>query len=103
MLDTSSNVENVDLAIEDVLCLLEGVVCGPSWAGFDLVEAGGEVGRCVLGVCADGVEVGDGCVLALRKGNILVASALDDGERNKVSGHLEVVTWSQKKKVRYWG
>ena len=94
MLDTSSNVENVNLAIEDVLCLLEGVVCGPSWAGFDLVEAGGEVGRCVLGVCADGVEVGDGCVLALGKRNVLVTSALDDGERDEVSGHPEVVTWS---------
>ena len=94
MLDTSSNVENVDLAIEYVLCLLEGVVCGPGGTGFDLVEPRCEVGRCVLGVCADGVEVGDGCVLALGKRNVLVTSALDDGERDEVSGHPEVVTWS---------
>ena len=57
VLDASSNVENVDLAIEDVLGLLKGVVGVPGWPGFDLVEAGCEVRRCVLGVCADAVGV----------------------------------------------
>jgi hypothetical protein len=43
VLDASSNVENVDLATEDVLGLLKGVVGGPGRSGFDLVEAGCEV------------------------------------------------------------
>jgi hypothetical protein len=37
------------------------------------------------------VEVGNGCVLALREGNELVTSTLDDSEGNEVSRHLDVV------------
>ena len=36
------------------------------------------------------VEVSNGCVLALRKGNELVTSALDDGKGNEVSRHLDM-------------
>jgi hypothetical protein len=43
VLDASSNVENVDLAIKDVLGLFKGVVGGPGRPSFDLVEAGCEV------------------------------------------------------------
>ena len=43
VLDASSNVENVDLAIEDILGLLEVVKRGARGAGLDLVEAGCEV------------------------------------------------------------
>ena len=35
----------------------------------------------------DGVEVGQSSVLALGKGNELVAGAFDDGERNEVARH----------------
>lgn len=35
----------------------------------------------------DGVEVGQSCVLALGKGNELVAGAFDDGERNEGARH----------------
>lgn len=45
----------------------------------------GGVGR--LG--PDGVKVGDCCVLALGERNVLVASALDDGERNDFARHFE--------------
>lgn len=79
--------QNVDLATEDVLCLLEGVVCGSLRSGFNLVEARGEM--CGgLGFRSDGVEVGQRCVLALGKGNKLVTSAFDHSEGDEVSRHL---------------
>lgn len=43
VLDPSSNVQNVNLAIEDVLCLLEAVVCRPRGTSFNLVKARCEV------------------------------------------------------------
>lgn len=73
------------MTIEDVFGLFECVVSGASRTGLDLVESRGEV--CGgLGLGANGVEVGSGCVLALGEGDELVAGALDDSERNEV-GH----------------
>lgn len=56
---------------------------GPS---LDLIKARRKVGgRFCLG--ADRVEVGCRSILALWKGNELMASALDDGKRNEIVGH----------------
>lgn len=73
------------MAVENVFGLFEVVVSGACGTSLDLVEAGSEVGG-GFGLGADGVEVGGGCVLALGKGDELVAGALDDSERNEV-GH----------------
>ena len=75
-----------DLTIEDILGLLESVVCGSLRSSFDLVESRGEVGR-RFSLGTNGVKIGRRGVLALRKGDKLVAGAFDDGERDEVSGH----------------
>lgn len=75
--------QNIDLTVQHILGLLEVVVSGSCRASLDLVESRCEVSGGV-GLGADGVEVGCGCVLALRKGDELVAGALDDSERNEV-------------------
>lgn len=90
VLNPSSNVENVDLAIEYVLGLFKGVVCGSARAGFDLVESGCEVRGGVLGLCANCVEVSDCSVLTLGKRNEFVTCALNDGEGDEVSGHVDM-------------
>lgn len=72
--------ENVNLSGEDILGLLKVVEGGPRGSSLDLVESRGDVsGRAGLG--ADGVEVGNGCVLTLGEGDELRAGALDDGKR----------------------
>lgn len=59
---------------------------------LDLIEPRGEVRR-GLGLGADRVEVGRSCVLALAKGDELVAGAFDDSERNEIAGHFP--KWAQ--------
>lgn len=88
VLDPSSDVENVDLPVQNVLCLLKGIVCGSAWPGFNLVEAGCEVCRCVFCLGARGVEVGHCGVLALGEGDKFVACTLDYCEWDKRSGHF---------------
>ena len=80
--------KNVNLPTEDVLCLLEVVGSGPGRACGDLVETGGQVGGGIGSLGADGVEVRDGGVLALRKGDELVAGALEDCKRDQVRRHF---------------
>lgn len=79
--------QDVDLSVQDVLGLLEGVVGRTSGSSLDLVEARGEVCGAVGSVGPDRVEVGEGGVLSLRKRDMLRAGALNDGERNQVGRH----------------
>lgn len=75
------------MAIQHILGLLKGVVRGSLRPSFDLIESRSNVcGR--FGLSANGVKVGCDCVLALGKGNKLVAGALDDGKRNEVARHF---------------
>lgn len=60
---------------------------GSCLASDNLVEARGQMSGRVGRLGSDGVEVGSGGVLALRKGNELVASALDDGEGDEGCRH----------------
>lgn len=56
-------------------------------SSFDLIESRSNVcGRFSLG--ANGVKVGCDCVLALGKGDELLASAFDDGKRNEIARHF---------------
>lgn len=80
--------KNVNLPTEDVLRLLKVIRGGSRRAGGDLVETGGQVGGGVGCLSANGVEVGNGGVLALREGNEFVAGALEDGKRDQVGGHF---------------
>lgn len=79
--------QNVDLTIQDILGLLKVVKSRTLRTSLNLVET-----RCDvcggLGLCADGVEVGCGGVLSLGKRDELVASALDDGKRDRFSRHF---------------
>ena len=78
--------QNINLATQDILRLLESVVGGSLRASLDLIEPRGEVSG-GFSLCADRMEVGCSCVLALGKGNELVAGALDDGKRDEVARH----------------
>ena len=80
--------KNVNLPTEDVLRLLKVIRGGSRRAGGDLVETGGQVGGGVGCLSANGVEVGNGGVLALRKGDELVAGALEDCKRDQVRRHF---------------
>jgi hypothetical protein len=79
--------QNINLALEDILGLLKGVMGRASRSSSDLVEPRGKVGWRVRRLGADRVEISCGSVLALGKGNELRASALDDGERNELVRH----------------
>ena len=78
--------QDIDLAVQHILGLLESVVGRSLRASLNLVESRSEVCR-RLGLGANGMEVGCSCVLSGREGNELVACAFDDGERNKIAGH----------------
>lgn len=82
--------QNINLTIEDILGLLEGVVRRSLRSSLNLIESRGKVSGGVSCPGTDGVEVGQSCVLALGKGNELVAGAFDDGERNEVARHYRV-------------
>jgi len=43
MRDTRGFVENIDLSVQYILGLLEGIESGSCWTCFDLVEARGKV------------------------------------------------------------
>lgn len=58
--------------------------CRPS---LNLIKSRGEV-RGRLGLGADRVEVGCGCVLAPGEGDELVAGAFDDGEGDEITRHF---------------
>lgn len=74
--------QDVNLTTQDILALLEVIVRRASRAGLDLVEARCDVSG-GIGLCADGMEVGDSGVLALGQRDEFVAGALDDGERDE--------------------
>lgn len=57
VLNPSRHIQNIDLAAQDVLGLLEVVVGRSCRTLGDLVEAGGEVGRRVGGLGSDAAEV----------------------------------------------
>lgn len=76
--------QNIDLTIENILRFLKIVTRGSFRSSLDLIEPRSEVCR-GFSLGADGVEVGSGCVLALREGDELVAGAFDDGKRNDVA------------------
>ena len=87
MRDSGSLIQNVDLAREDVLCLLVGI--GGDVArgtGDDAVEAGGEVGGGIGGFGLDAVEVCYDGAFALGDGDVFVAGTFDDCEGD-VLGH----------------
>ena len=76
---------DVDLAGEDIFCLLEGVVSRQLGACFDFVEARGHVcGRVSFG--ADRVEVGGDVRRAGDEGDVFVAGAFVDCEGDEVGG-----------------
>lgn len=83
----SSPYKDVNLATQDIFCLLEGVVSRSLRPGLDLVESRSEVGR-GFGLGTDGVEIGEGRILSLGQRDELVASALNDGKRDKFSRHF---------------
>lgn len=78
----SSLIGDVNLTLEDVLGLLVVVLAVSCRSGNNSVEAGCQVRSGVCALRLDGVEVGDDGALSLGNGDVLVASALDDGERN---------------------
>lgn len=81
MRDSGSLVQNVDLAREDVLCLLVGVGGDVArGAGDNAVEARCEVGGGIGGFGLDAVEVCYDSAFALGDGDVLVAGAFDDCE-----------------------
>ena len=78
--------QNINLTTQDILRLLKSVVSGSLRASLDLVKSRGKVsGGFSLG--ADRVEVGRSSILALGKGNELVAGAFDNGNRDEVVRH----------------
>lgn len=79
--------QDIDLSVQDILGLLEGVVSGTSGTCLDLVESGGEVCGAVGGIGSNGVEVGEGGILSRGEGDVLRAGALDNGERNEIGRH----------------
>lgn len=86
-MDRRATYINIDLTTQDVLRLLESVV-GEEWrAGLGLVEAGSDVGGSVC-LGADGVEVRGDVRRAVGEGDVLVASALVDGNGDEVAGHF---------------
>lgn len=78
--------QNINLPTEDVLSLLKGVVSRPLRSGLNFIETRGEVSR-RFGFGTNRMKVGSSRVLPIRQGDELVASALDDCERNQFAGH----------------
>ena len=78
----SSLIGDVNLTLEDVLGFLVVVLAVSCRSGNNSVETGCQVRSGVSALRLDGVEVGDDGALSLGNGDVLVASALDDGERN---------------------
>lgn len=88
--------QNINLAIEDILGLLKSVVCRSLRPRLDLIESRGKVWGEWISLGPDWVEIGCSCVLALGKGDELVASAFDDSERNEVVRHWNHVSATPK-------
>jgi hypothetical protein len=85
---------DVDLAGEDIFCLLESIVSRQLGTRFDFVEAGGYVGGCVVGFGADRVEVGGDVWRAVGgEGDVFVAGAFVDCEGDEVGGGHCVGGW----------
>ena len=78
----SSLIGDVNLTFKDVLGLLVVVLAVSCRSRNNSVEAGCQIRSGVSALRLDGVEVGDDGALSLGNGDVLVASALDDGERN---------------------
>lgn len=78
--------QHVDLTTQNIFGLLESIVCGSLRPSLDLIKPRRKV-RWGFGLGSDRVEVGRCSILALWKGNELMASTLDDGKRNEVAGH----------------
>jgi hypothetical protein len=77
---------HVNLTTKNVFGLLIVVVSIPCGSRNNSVEPCCEVGGRSLSLCLNGVEIGDDSSLSLWDGDVLMACALDNGERNNL-GH----------------
>lgn len=80
--DTSSLISHINLTAEDIFCLLVVVGSISCRSRNDLIETRGQIMIRVVALALDRVEVGDNSALAIGNGDVLVASALDNGKRN---------------------
>lgn len=85
---TRGAYQDINLTIKHILRLLEIVMRGSLRPSLDLIEPRGEMRGGFSRLGADRVEVGRSCVLALRKRDVLMAGAFDDGKWDERAGHL---------------
>lgn len=78
--------QNIDLTAQNIFGFFKSIVRGSLRPSLDLIKTRRKV-RWGFRLSTDRVEVGRSSVLALWKGNELVTSALDDGQRNEVARH----------------